>query len=134
MNLPFKSDELGKLTLRFTMGILMLVHGVHKVLNPASIDFIDNQLIKMDLPQAVAYGIYMGEVILAHMIILGIFVRLSGLMVFGNVIFAILLGHINQLFNLYDHGRYPLEVQIFFMLTGLALFFFGSGKFAVRPD
>lgn len=31
MNLPFQSDALGKLTLRLTVGILVLLHGVYKI-------------------------------------------------------------------------------------------------------
>lgn len=134
MNLPFQSDALGKLTLRLTVGVLMLFHGVHKVLNPGSIDFIGKQLNSMDLPQALAYGVYLGEVVAALMIILGIFSRLGGLLVFGNMIFAIVLAHRSQLFAFTDHGGYALELQVFFLLTGLAVFFLGSGRFAVKPD
>jgi putative oxidoreductase len=134
MNLPFQSDALGKLTLRLTLGILMLFHGMHKVFNPASLDFIGKQLISMDLPPIIGYGVYLGEVIASLMVILGIFSRFGGLLVFGNMIFAILLAHRSQLFTLTDHGGYALELQVFFLLTGLAVFFLGSGRFAIKPD
>lgn len=134
MNFPFQSDALGKLTLRLSVGILMLFHGVYKILNPASLDFIGKQLAGMNLPQALAYGVYLGEVIAPLMIILGIFSRLGGLLVFGNMLFAIALAHRGQLFSLTDHGGYALELQIFFLLAGLAVFFLGSGKIAAKPD
>ncbi|SEF82693.1 DoxX family protein [Nitrosomonas ureae] len=134
MNIPFQNDALGKLTLRLTVGVLMLFHGVYKVLNPGSLDFIGKQLASVDLPQALVYGVYLGEVVAALMIILGIFSRIGGLLVFGNMIFAIVLAHRSQLFTLADHGGYALELQVFFMLTGLAVFFLGSGRFAVKPD
>ncbi|MBX3631090.1 MAG: DoxX family protein [Nitrosomonas sp.] len=134
MNLPFQSDALGKLTLRLSVGVLMLFHGVYKILNPASLDFIGKQLAGMNLPQTLAYGVYLGEVIAPLMIILGIFSRFGGLLVFGNMLFAIALAHRSQLFSLTDHGGYALELQIFFLLTGLAVFFLGSGRIAVKPD
>ena len=134
MNLPFQSDALGKLILRLTVGILMLFHGVHKLLNPSSLDFISKQLVGIDLPQALAYGVYLGEIIAPLLIILGLFARFGGLLVFGNMIFAIVLAHSSQLFALTDHGGLALELQIFFLLTGLAVFFLGSGRFAVKPD
>ncbi len=134
MNLPFQNDALGKLTLRLTVGVLMLFHGVYKTLNPASLDFIGKQLTDIDLPQALAYAVYLGEVIAPLMIIFGIFSRFGGLIVFGNMIFAIVLAHRNQLYSLTDHGGYALELQIFFLLAGLAVFFLGSGRFAVKPD
>ncbi|MER2514140.1 MAG: DoxX family protein [Nitrosomonas ureae] len=134
MNIPFQNDALGKLTLRLTVGVLMLFHGVYKVLNPGSLDFIGKLLASIDLPQVLAYGVYLGEVVAALMIILGIFSRIGGLLVFGNMIFAIVLAHRSELFTLTDNGGYALELQIFFMFTGLAVFFLGSGRFAVKPD
>jgi len=95
------------------VGLLMLFIGAHKVLNPGSIDFIGKQLVSIDFPQALAYGVYVEEVIAALMIIFGIFSRLL---------------------TLTDHGGYGLELQVFFLLTGLAVFFLGSGRFAVKPD
>jgi putative oxidoreductase len=134
VNFPFQNDALGKLTLRLTLGTLMLFHGVHKILHPSSIDFISKQLASIDLPQALAYGVYLGEVIAPIMIILGVFSRFGALLVFGNMIFAIVLAHRSQLFALTDHGGHALELQIFFLLTGLAVFFLGSGRFAIKPD
>jgi putative oxidoreductase len=134
MSLPFQSDALGKLTLRLTVGILMLFHGVHKIFNPSSLDFISKQLANADLPQGLAYGVYLGEVIAPLMIILGVFARFGGLLVFSNMIFAIVLAHRSQLLTLTDTGGYTLELQIFFLLTGLTVFFLGSGRIAVKPD
>src|ERR1044071_4860473 len=119
MSFPFQSDALGKLTLRFTVGILILFHGVHKIFHPSSLDFISKQLASINLPQALAYGVYLGEVIAPLMIILGVFARFGGLLVFGNIIFAIVLAHRSQLFTLTDTGGLALELQIFFLLTGL---------------
>ncbi|MCO6426780.1 DoxX family protein [Nitrosomonas communis] len=134
MSFPFQSDALGKLTLRLTVGILMLFHGVHKIFNPSALDFIRKQLASIDLPQVLAYGVYLGEVIAPLMVIIGIFARFGGLLIFGNMIFAIALAHRSQLFTLTNTGGWTLELQIFFLLTGLAVFFLGSGRIAAKPD
>lgn len=134
MNFPFKNDALGKLTLRLTLGILILFHGVHKSMHPSALDFIGKQLAGIDLPQELAYGVYLGEVIAPLMIILGVYARLGGLLIFGNMIFAIVLAHRNQLFALTDNGGLALELQIIFLLSGLAVFFLGSGRIAIKPD
>jgi putative oxidoreductase len=134
VNFPFQSDALGKLTLRLTLGMLMLFHGINKLFHPSSLDFISKQLASIDLPQALAYGVYLGEVVAPLMIILGVFSRFGALLIFGNMIFAIVLAHRSQFFTLTEHGGYALELQIFFLLTGLAVFFLGSGRFAIRPD
>lgn len=132
--IPFKNDAVGKLTLRVTLGILILFHGVHKIIHPSSLDFIGKQLAGLDLPQVLAYGVYLGEVIAPLMIILGIYTRLGGLLIFGNMIFAIVLAHRNQLFALTDTGGLVLELQIIFLFSGLVVFFLGSGRIAIKPD
>ncbi|MDF0678330.1 MAG: DoxX family protein [Nitrosomonas sp.] len=98
MNFPFQNDALGKLTLRLTVGVLILLHGVHKIFNPGSLDYISTLLANVNLPQVLAYGVYLGEVIAPLMIILGIFSRIGGFLVFGNTVFAIGLAHRSELF------------------------------------
>lgn len=130
----FRNDDLGKLILRVTVGILILFHGVHKILNPGSLDFISKQLTSTGLPQGLAYGVYTGEVIAPLMIILGVFSRLGGLLIFGNMVFALVLAHRSQLFTLTSTGGWALELQGFYLFSGLAVFFLGSGRMAIRPD
>lgn len=134
MGSPFRNDALGKLILRVTVGVLILFHGVHKILHPASLDFISKQLASINLPTALAYGVYVGEVIAPLMVILGFFSRLGGLLIFGNMIFALVLAHRDQLFTLTNTGGWALELQGFYLFSGLAILFLGSGKMAIRPD
>lgn len=134
MRSPIHSDALGKLILRLTVGILLLLHGVSKVRHPGSLEYIGKQLAGIDLPAALAYGVYAGEVLAPLMIILGIYSRLGGLLVVGNMLFAVVLAHRAQLTSLTDHGGWSLELQAFYLFGGLALLFLGSGRIAVRPD
>ena len=64
------SDAMGKLTLRLTVGILILFHGIGKIMHPESLDFIGSNLSNIGLPSVIAYGVYVGEVIAPLMIIL----------------------------------------------------------------
>lgn len=134
MRNPFQNDALGKFILRLTVGTLMLLHGVFKILNPGSLEFISKQLAGFNLPAVLAYGVYVGEVIAPLMIILGIFSRLGGLLVFGNMIFALVLAHRSQLFSLTSNGGWALELQGFYLFSGLAILFLGSGRIAIKPD
>lgn len=52
-----RHDDAGKLLVRLMAGGLILFHGVHKILNPASLDFIRNLLAAINLPPALAYGV-----------------------------------------------------------------------------
>jgi len=134
MTIPFQSDALGKLILRLTLGGLILFHGVSKVLNPAAIDGISKNLATMGLPGAFGYAVYLGEVLAPLLILLGLYSRVGGLLVMINMIFAVLLNHTAQIMTLSKSGGWALELQGFYFLCGLAVFFLGSGRFAVKPD
>jgi putative oxidoreductase len=135
MTIPSQSDALGKLALRLTLGILILFHGISKVMNPTgAIGYVSGQLAAAGLPTFLAYGVFVGEVLAPIMIILGIYSRIGGLIVVIHMIFAVALVHGAQLFSLGKTGGWALELQAFYLLTGLALFFLGSGKIAVKPD
>jgi putative oxidoreductase len=134
MRNPLNNDSLGKLILRLTVGPLILLHGVHKMLHLESLDSIRKMLVGINLPSALAYGVFLGEVIGPLMIILGLYSRLGGLLVFGNMVFALLLAHRAQLFTLTNNGGWALELQAFYLLCGLAILFLGSGRLAVKPD
>lgn len=135
MNIPFKSDALGKLLLRLTLGILMSFHGIAKLMSPArTMESMNGLLAAAGLPTYLAYGVFIGEVLAPVLIILGIYSRIGGLIVVINMVFAILLAHSAQLLVVTKTGGWALELQGFYLLTGLALFFLGSGKIAVKPD
>lgn len=135
MKIPLPSDALGKLLLRLTLGILILFHGISKITHPAqTLNSIGNRLAALDLPAYIAYGVFVGEAVAPILIVLGIYSRVGGLLVVINMIFALLLVHRSQLLDLSNSGGWALELQGFYLLTGLALVFLGSGKIAVKPD
>jgi putative oxidoreductase len=127
-------DDIGKLIIRLMVGILILLHGVHKVLNPGSLDSIRNMLASISLPSLLAYGVYFGEIAGALMVILGIYSRIGGLLIAGNMLFALVLAHRAQIFTLTNMGGWALELQGFFLFSGLAIIFLGSGRLALKPD
>jgi len=133
MNYQFQ-EEVGKLILRLTVGILMLFHGAAKILSPGALESIGGQLASNGWPASVAYGMYIGEVLAPLMIIVGIFARIGGLLVVINMVFAILLAHSTQLLTLSKSGGWALELQGFYLFCGIAIFFLGSGRLAVKPD
>lgn len=133
MNL-FKNDSLGKLILRLAVGVLILLHGWHKVMQPESLGFIEGMLADAGLPAALAYGVYLGEVLGALMIILGLYTRLGALLVAVNMVFAIGLAHSHELTALTQHGGWALELQGLYLFGALALVFLGSGRIAIKAD
>ena len=133
MNL-IKNDDTGKLVLRLTLGFLTLFHGVAKVLHPDSLEFIGGRLAGIGLPEAFVYSVYIGEIVAPLLLITGVFVRIGGLLLVVNMLFAIGLAHMGDLLSLTEHGGYGLELQFFYLFGALAVVFLGSGRYALVPD
>ncbi len=134
MNLTSLNDDAGKLVLRLTVAGLMLFHGVAKIMHPGSLDFIAGMLAGYGLPSILAYGVYVGEVVAPLMVIVGYKARLGALLMAINMLFAIVLAHTGDLLSLSEHGGWSVELQMFFLLTAVAVVFLGSGRHAVKAD
>lgn len=128
------NDSLGKLIVRLSVGVLVLLHGVHKVLHPESLGFIEGLLAIVGMPAEFAYAVYVGEVLAPLMVIFGVFARLGGLLIAVNMVVAIVLAHSGELGSLTAHGGWALETQGLMLFGSLAIFLFGSGRMAIRPD
>ncbi len=124
------SDDLGKLILRLMLGVLMLFHGYAKIVKGVS--GIEGLLHSASLPGWIAYGVYIGEVIAPIMLILGFYARIGGLIVIVSMIFAVALAHSHQVFDLSRTGGWALELQGFFLLTGLVITLIGPGRFSIN--
>jgi putative oxidoreductase len=134
MAYPLQSDDTGKLILRLTVGVLLLLHGIAKATNPEGLGGISGMLVAKGLPGFIAYGAYVGEILAPLMVILGVFTRIGALLIAVNMLFAIGLAHTAQIFTMGKQGGWALELQGFYLFCAIALYFLGSGKFAVKPD
>src|SRR6056297_2946219 len=119
----------GLLILRISLGVLMLLHGIAKI--TGGVEGIENNLIGKGLPGFIAYGVYVGEVIVPLMMIVGFRTRLAALIFAFNMVVAAVLAHPSLIFALTERGIYALETLALFLFGGLALFFTGGGKFAI---
>jgi putative oxidoreductase len=126
------SDDTGKLILRLTLGIFMLFHGYAKITKGVS--GIETSLVNHGLPAFVAYGVYIGEALAPLLVILGFYARVGGAIIVVNMLFAITLSHSTQLFDLGRSGGWALELQGFFLLTGLVILLIGPGKFSINRN
>lgn len=123
------NDDLGKLVLRATLAILMLFHGVSKLIT--GVDPIMGMLAKAGLPSGLAFLVYVGEVIAPLMILFGIWARLGAVIVAINMIVAVALAHGAQLFTLGKTGGWALELQGFYFFTALAVALLGAGRYSM---
>ncbi|MBT3566884.1 MAG: DoxX family protein [Porticoccus sp.] len=128
------SESLAKLSLRLAVGILLLFHGIDKIIDPSSIEKIGENLADFNLHPLLSYGVYLGEVLAPLMIIIGIKTRVGAFIIAINMIFAILLFHSHQLLQTDNYGGWALELQGFYLIGAVIIFLQGSGQYAVRPS
>jgi len=124
------ADDAGKLILRLTLGILMLLHGIAKIFG--GIDGLEKTVAGAGLPSVLAYGVYVGEVLAPLLVIFGFYARFGAAIIVVNMMFAIFLAHRTDLFLLTRSGGWALELQGFFLFTALALVFMRPGRFGIN--
>lgn len=120
------NSDIGKLLLRILLGALMLFHGIAKVNH--GIAFIMGRITQAGLPEFLAYGVYVGEIIAPILLILGLKTRFAAFIIAVTMLFAIYLVHANDLLTLTQTGAWAIELQMFYLGTALAIMFMGAGR------
>jgi putative oxidoreductase len=123
------SEDTGKLILRVSLGVMILLHGIAKVMG--GVDGIVGMVGKAGLPGAFGYLVYVGEVLAPLLLIVGLWTRLAALVVAINMVVAIVLVHMGDLFTLTKQGGWALELQGMFLFTAIAVALLGAGRFSV---
>lgn len=127
----FLSEDVAKLILRLSLGIMMLLHGVFKIMHPEAVGYIGSLFSGIGLPAFFAYLIYVGEVLAPVLIIIGYRTRLAGLVAAITMVVAILLAHSSQIFSLTEMGGWMIELQAFYLFSALTVFGLGAGKYSI---
>lgn len=124
------TDDAGKLVLRLTLGVLLLLHGIAKI--TGGISGIEKMVEGVGLPSYFALGAYVGEVLAPILVIIGFYSRVGAALIVVNMLVAIGLAHRADLTVLAEGGGYALELQGFFLFTALALVLMGPGRFSIN--
>lgn len=124
-----RQNDLGLLILRLGIAVLMLFHGVNKMWN--GLDGIRYLLGEAHLPSFLAYGAFVGEVLAPLLILMGYRTRLAAVVLAGNMLMAIGMAHLSQIFEVTATGAWAIELPMLFMIPAIALCFTGGGKYAL---
>ena len=126
----FLSPDIAKLLLRLSVGVLMLFHGFHKIIHGVS--GVQALLRKASLPEFLAFGVYIGEIVVPVFIILGLYARVASLFLAFNMVMALFLAYRGAFFTLSKHGAPTIELPLFYLILSIVIFLLGSGKYAVN--
>jgi putative oxidoreductase len=121
--------DTGKLILRLALGLLILLHGIAKVMG--GVQGILGAVTKMGLPEAFGYLVYVGEVLAPLLVIVGFWTRPAALVIAINMAFAVFLVHLGQLFQLSQLGGWALELLGMYFFTAIAIALLGAGRYSV---
>ena len=122
--------DIAKLVLRVTLGLLVLLHGLAKL--NGGMGGIVGMVEARGFPGALGYGVLLGEVIGPLMLIAGFHARIGAVLVFLNMVVAVLLVHMGDLGRFGNTGGWALELQAMFLVAALALALLGPGRFSVN--
>ena len=120
------NPDFGLLILRIAVGGLLFLHGVHKISNG-----LENQMQLLSsngIPGQLMYFVYISEVAAPVLLLMGIFTRISALTIIMTMITIIYVIPV-PLLGLDKHGASLIELQLFYLLIPVALFFTGPGRY-----
>lgn len=109
--------------LRLTLGLLMLSHGIPKLMNLISgtIEFGDP--IGIGIPASLALTVF-AEFLCSFLIVVGLWTRLALIPLIITMVVAVFIVHIND-------DLKTMEPGLMYLLSYCALFLLGSGKYSV---
>jgi putative oxidoreductase len=127
-----KNNDLGLLILRITVSVLMFLHGISKF--SGSLEFIKGMLAEKGIPDFIAYGVLVGEILAPIAILIGFRTRIAAAIYAFNCLAAILIAHSSEIFSMGEHGGWALELIGLYFFGALTLFFTGAGNIAVSKN
>ena len=127
-----QNRNIGLLLLRCTVGILIVFHGIANM--NSNYAFIKSLLNGMGMPEFLAYGGFIGEIIAPILIVIGYRARLASLILAFFFLVAILLGHSSDIFSLNQFGGWGIELQAFYLFSAIVVFLTGAGNYALSTN
>jgi putative oxidoreductase len=123
------SDDIGKLILRVTLAVLILFHGISKVVGGVAV--VSGLLVKSGLPPVFAYAVFVGEVAAPVCLLIGVWTRAAALIVAINIVVAVLLARAGQFFTISKTGGWALELEGMYFMAALAVVWLGAGCYSL---
>jgi putative oxidoreductase len=125
MQLP-ANDVVGKLILRVVIGVVMILHGIAKLIG--GVGGIAGMLSGIGVSGLFAYAVFLGEVVGPVLMIVGFYARIGALLVALNMVVALALAHTHEVFALNEHGGWAIELQALLLFGAISSMLLGPGR------
>ena len=123
------SPDVGKLILRASLGLMMLLHGISKLTH--GVGGIQGMLGDKGIPEFVAWGVIIGEVVAPLFMIIGYRTRIAALVFAFNMLAAVLLAHSSDIFAFSRSGAWKIELPMLYFFGALAVAMLGAGRYSL---
>lgn len=123
-------NDLARLILRVTLGVLILLHGIAKL--KGGVGLIEGMLQAHGVPGFFAYAALIGEVLAPLMLLIGFHARIGAVLVAVNMLVAVFLAHMGQLGQFNAQGGWALELQGMFLASAVAIALLGPGRYSAN--
>ena len=117
------ATDWASLILRLTFGILMLSHGVPKLMKLMNGTMEFGDPIGIGVPASLTLTVF-AEVLCSVLLVIGLWTRLALIPLIITMAVAVFIVHIND-------GLETMESALLYLLSYCALFLLGSGKFSI---
>jgi putative oxidoreductase len=108
---------------------MLFLHGLGSAVN--GFDHVKRAVADNGLPEFISYGNLVGELVAPVFVIVGFKSRPAALIVALNMLMSIVLAHRDIAFQRNDFGGWMIELNVFYMAAGLAVFFMGAGRYSL---
>ena len=125
----YRKDDVGRLLLRVTIGGLMLIHGITKLLYGT--EQVTEILTRAGIPPFFSFGVFLGEVLGPILMIIGFKARIGAFLVAINMFIAVLLVHAADISEINQLGGWMVELNMLYLLGAIVVIFLGSGRYSV---
>jgi putative oxidoreductase len=127
--LRYQKIDFGTLVLRHSIGGLMLVHGLNKLIYGT--EQVNQILASVGIPVFFSFAVLLAEVMAPVMLIIGLKTRLAAFLILVDMFMATLLVHSADLTQISELGGWMVELNALYFFGALAIIFFGAGRFSI---
>src|SRR5687767_10130994 len=113
-------EDVAKLLIRLACGCMLFLHGSHTLLTGSR--HIQDMLKSNGLPEFLAYGNYVAEVVAPVFLVAGYKARIAALIIAFNMFMSVVIAHRDIVFARNDYGGWMIELNVFYLVTALVVF------------
>ncbi|MCF0236033.1 MAG: DoxX family protein [Bacteroidaceae bacterium] len=129
---PASCTDLGLLFLRITTSILLGFHGIAHLLDGAA--GVKYVLSSVGLPEFLAYGSLVGELVAPVLILVGFRTRAAAAIMAFNMLVAIFTAHAHEIFAINNYGGWAIELPALYLFAAVTLVLTGGGRYGLSSS